>query len=394
MSEIETITTAIEETSAEPQRIQSTAATSAPTAPPGLFTLAPLSPAFTSAALDALSMARTIGKRDPVNNSLLRIPVGRSKVEITSAEVSKLGVGEQKLLRYAVSMFTKVNAGNEKNPTLKVYGSTKDYARACGERIDPKTMDTAEAQEKENRRAAKALDNFKVKVRKNAEALRIAGFRWEENTKGKNKAYGAISFISGYRVDDNTITLTFAQDVAEILVQRPLSETPRALYSISERNPNAYAMAEAMAKHYGIYNNVMAGTEQVLKVETLLSYTGLGDAVGATGRYRSRWESRIKEPFEAALDELALKGFFRPVRDGESLHNWRYCTSGQVPLSDEEAESIVSYEQWLSLYVRFELADFAPHEERHREIADRKEAQKAKAEEKRKRRRDKVKSET
>lgn len=348
----------------------------------GLYSMPPVAKTFTNAVVDALAEARTIGKKDEINDKLLRI----NDVEARTIDISasNLGPGEQKLLNFAFTIFTSVNGPKTKNPSCRVYGDTKEYARLCNERIDPEKKATPEEQEKENKRAAKALDNFKTKLRRYAYHLRVSGFRWKEKYNNKIVAYGELAYLPYFHVDDNTMQFEITPTVAEILVRRPIREYPRTIYAISEQNENAFAIATAMYIHYAIPNNVIAGTEQVLKVEKLLSHTSLGNSEGTKGRYRSRWESRIKEPFEAALDELTRAGFFHPVKDGESLHNWRYCTAGQVPLSDEDAESIISYEQWLSLYVSFELAGFSPHNERYREISSKKEEQKKKAANKRK----------
>ena len=129
--------------------------------------------------------------------------------------------------------------------------------------------------------------------------------------------------------------------------------------------------------------NIIHNRERIIKVESLLAYSSL-PKYDPNDRYRSRWDSRIKEPFEAALDELKAKGF---------LADWKYCRAKKIELSDEEAGSILRYEQFASLYLYYELADFASHDERLTLLLEKRKEQIEKAEKKRrKRRKDKEKA--
>lgn len=327
----------------------------------GLFQASERSLSFTSDTLTALSRARTRGIINPIAKDSLSI----GDMIIASNVASRIGIGEAKLFRYGVSAFTKENAQNSKNIKLRIHGDTKDFARANGVKIDPQEKATTEEQEKENRRAAKALNNFVAKLAKNAEILKSnASFSWADTVKGKQKSYSGISFISAYKINQDVIMLEFSQTAAEYMIQLPLSDTPRALYAIDDRKPNAYAIAQALINHYGIENNVIRNTERMLKVETLLGYTSFPSPEKLKAK-RWSWETLVKEPFEEALDELTQKGL---------LKDWRYSLTGMKELTDAQASTIDCYEQFASLYIYYELCGYEPHTDRVTSISEKRKA--------------------
>lgn len=357
------------------------------TAPPqtltGLFHAEERSLSFTGNALIALSKARTRG----IINQVTKDSITIGDVIIASSAVKKLGVGEAKLLRYGVSAFTEKNAQNTKKPVLRILGDTKDFARANNIRIDPQQMATPEEQEKENKRAAKALENFVAKLAKNAETLKSnASFSWREVVRGKPQAYSGVSLIGAYKIDSTVIMLEFSQSAAEYMIQLPVADTPRALYAIDDRQTTAYAIAEALIRHYGIENNVMRNTERMLKVETLLSSTSL-PTIEECKEKRLGWEHFVKEPFEKALDVLYQKNIIAQERTDENGKRigggWRYCLSGMKELTEEEAANIIRYEQFASLYVCYELSGYDTHADRVKLIAEKRAAQAASSAQKR-----------
>lgn len=359
----------------------------------GLFCPEERSLSFIGKPLTALSKARTKGIVNAITKDSITIGddvtirlIGGGKKDKNEKMVIQLpGAGEAKLLRYCVEAFTKVNAQFSKKPILRIYGDTRDYARACiqdpARGIDPRKMETPEEQRKENQRAAKALENFVAKLGKNARLLKNgAQFDFVAISKGKEKSYSGLTMLGAYSIDSDVIMLELTQTAAEYFVQQPLSATPRAYYAIDERKPNALAIADELMRQYGNENNVIRNTEGVLKVETLLNctslptieeLTGIGgknkDGKAVTRTYYYRWIDRIKEPFEEALDELTQKHFIK---------DWSYCLSGKQPLPDDEP--IMRYEQFISLYVRFELCGYEPHADRVKLIEEKRATQKEK----------------
>ena len=328
---------------------------------------------FSGDAISILSKARTKGSVDRYG-SVLTI----NDFFINSDAAKTIGIGEAKLLRYGVSAFTKANAQNAKNPKLRIYADTKEFARACRVRIDRQIMSTPEEQAKEDERANKALENFVTKLGRNAKNLTKASFNWFEKVQGKGRTYSGMNMIGAYKISRDTVMLEFTQMAAEYLTRLPLSDTPRAYYAIDDRKPNAFAIADELIKHYNMNNNIVRNTERIIKVETLLKYTSFPSKEEISQK-RNAWAKMVKEPFEAAMDELYQKGLIAPEehdpKTGKRISGgWRYSLSGMTPLSDVEAAQIIEkgYAYFTSLYVVFELAGYEPHEVRAKAIADKK----------------------
>lgn len=331
---------------------------------------------FSGDALSILSKARTRGSVDRYG-SVLTI----NDFFINAETAKGIGVGEAKLLRYGASAFTKVNGPNSKNLKLRVYADTKEFARICRIPIDRKVMQTPEEQSKEDRRAVKALDNFVLKLAKNAKNLTNASFNWTERVQGKSRSYNTLNMLGRSKISRDTIMLEFTQSAAEYMVRLPLIEVPSAYYAIDDKKTNAFAIADALIIHYNIDNNIVRNTERILKVETLLKHTSFPTIEEIRGREKrtTSWVNLVKEPFEAAMDELYQKGLIAPEehdpKTGKRISGgWRYSLSGMTPLSDEEASLIIKkgYAYFTSLYVVFELAGYEPHEVRAKAIAEKK----------------------
>ena len=131
-----------------------------------------------------------------------------------------------------------------------------------------------------------------------------------------------------------------------------------------------------MTEHFNMDNNQIRGTAQLLKVKTLLVVTSL-PSIDAVRKQRRRWEDRIKEPFETSLDALTKCGL---------LEDWEYTRSKGIPLTDEEATSFGSFEEWTETLVKFTLADAPDHRARlERRAEEKKQAKTKKTSKKRKR---------
>ena len=133
-----------------------------------------------------------------------------------------------------------------------------------------------------------------------------------------------------------------------------------------------------MAEHFSIDNNQIKGTANRLKVSSLLAVTQLPtiETLQHEAVDNSRqWYTRIKKPFEAALDALT----------GKVISSWEYVKAKGEPLTDAEAYSITDYETFTSLLVQFELQEAPEHEDRLARRAEEKKAREAKKASKKKR---------
>ena len=304
------------------------------------------SPMFNGKAITALGKSRTRGKIDEFS--------GTVKVEgvniFTPESTFKIGVGTAKIFRYAVAEFTKHNSQNatKGNINYNIFLDVEDFAQANGVNIN----------------SVDAMKNFRCKLKKNLETLRYSGVSWEEKIKGKNKSFGGMNYIGKYDLKGNTLEIEFTVTMAEYLTSLPLIQYPRALYSLDDQDYNAFAIGEAMCIHYSQDNNVVRKTECKLKVETLLKYTSFPTWEEIKEKELG-WEQKVKEPFERALDVLTQCGF---------LKDYSYCYEGGIEISDEEMRAgiIDSYKKFISLIVKYELNDFAPHQQRLAEITQKK----------------------
>lgn len=344
-----------------------------------IFTPGEKALSFSGKAVSVLSRARTRGQVSIFGDS-----VTFDDFLISSKAANKLGVGEAKLLRYGISAFTEANAQNNKNIKLRVYADTKEFARACRIRIDRQQMPTPEEQIEEDKRAAKAFNNFMGKLIKNAQALTDASFSWTERIQGKTQSFTTMNILGMCRITRDEIIFEFTQVAAEYLTRLPLAVTPSAYYAINDRMINAFAIADKLIQHYSMYNNVVRNTERILKIETLLKYTSF-PSIDEVRQKRNSWVKLIKEPFEAAMDELYQKGLIAeektdPKTGKHISGGWRYSLAGKQELSETQAAAIIEngYAYFASLYIVFDLAGYEPHEVRAQAIA----AEKAKSLEK------------
>lgn len=345
---------------------------------PGLYQADDRALSFIGKPMQALAVARTRGKIKTNEITSVDTLTIWDEVGIISKKARSLGVGESKLLSVAVSAFTKRNAQNNSKPQLRVSIDTRDFAIANKKEIIPRVMGSVEEQDREDKRAIKALDNFVTKMVKNAENLKAnMTFKWKDKLRGKVTDYADVSFIGAARVNRNSITLEFTQSAAEIITTWALAERPRAFYAIDDKQTNAYSIAEALIDHYTNENNVIRNSERMMSVGVLLrKYTSFPSLEELKAK-RWSWERLVKEPFELALDHLVNVGL---------LSNWEYSRAGKVKLSDDEAGMIYSYDQFASLYLFFDLAGYEDHDQRRKAIFEkRKEKEEASREKKRRR---------
>ena len=102
-------------------------------------------------------------------------------------------------------------------------------------------------------------------------------------------------------------------------------------------------------------SNQIKGTADRISVPNLLAVTDLPSYEEVQRKDRGHWENRIKRYFEEALDTLTQEGI---------LKDWEYTHAKGVPLTDEEAANITSYNKFIKLYLHFTPADEGDHAER------------------------------
>ena len=308
----------------------------------------PLSTMFSGKAINALARIKTSGHYDPLERKL-----AVEGVNIFSPEsVQKIGVGTAKIFRYAVAEFTKRNAQNAKGDKInpRIFLDVKDFATANGVDID----------------STDAMKNFRRKLRNSLNILLQSSITLTEKIKGKEQTFSGLNYIGAYELKPSALEVEFTLKMAEYLTSLPLIKYPRSLYIIDDRDANAYAIGEAMCIHYSQDNNVMKQTEGKLSVEKLLEKTSLPTREEIK-KQRLSWYERVKEPLENILERLKQCGF---------LKDYRYCYSGGKEITDKEMRAGTritdSYENFISLLVKFELNNYENSQIRAIEIKKKK----------------------
>ena len=307
------------------------------------------------------------------------LTVNNKEVKLLVSQFNKLtgtlGINTHKLLSVGVAQFTALNnIGGKPSEKINyvVTLSLKEYALQCGYDVEEHHKDTPEEQEKEARRASNALKDAQKKVKKDLDILRNSSISWSEKVKGKAGDFLDIAIIGSKGIRKGYIYMVFDPAFAQYLIKLPLTQYPKALLRVDARNGNAYNMGLKMTEHFNMDNNQIKGTAQLLKVSTLLENLDL-PSIDTVLKNRNRWEDRIKEPFEKALDTLTQCGL---------LSDWRYSHSKGLEMTDEEATSFTTYEEWERTLVHFTLKDAPDHTARLEARAEEKKARQARGKKK------------
>lgn len=328
-------------------------------------------------ATDAIAgMSSRAGEVNPLTGALT---VNNKEVKLLVSQFNKLtgtlGINTHKLLSVGVAQFTALNnIGGKPSEKINyvVTLSLKEYALQCGYDVEEHHKDTPEEQAIEAKRASNALKDAQKKIKKDLQLLKNITISWSEKVKGKAGDYTDIAIIGTNAIRKGYIYMTFDPVFSQYLIRLPLTQYSVALLSVDARNNNAYNMGLKMTEHFNLDNNQIVGTAQLLKVKTLLECIDL-PTITKVREGRKSWEERIKEPFENSLDTLTQCGL---------LSDWRYSHSKGLEMTDEEATSFTTYEEWESTLVHFTLKDAPDHTARLEARAEEKKARQARGKKK------------
>ena len=334
-------------------------------------------PMYHGKATDAL--AALTSKSAEVNTfsdkATIQTTTGDGVYKVVIQDFSKLkgnvGVNTHKLFSTAVAEFTQINNYGSGAINPKVTIPFDQYARKLGYEIDERPTETPEDAARERKRAAEAAKTAKKRIRQDLEILQAMRWTWTEKVKGEAGDFDSISLLDRTAIKKGYIIMEFGRNMAEYLKRLPITQYPQGLLAVDARKANAYNMGLQMAIHFSIDNNQVRGTANRLKVSTLLSYTSLPtleDLQGEKQDNSRQWYARIKEPFEAALDELT----------GKVISSWEYVRAKGAPLTESEAYSIADYATFASMMVQFDLLDAPDHDARLARRAEEKKAAAAK----------------
>ena len=129
----------------------------------------------------------------------------------------------------------------------------------------------------------------------------------------------------------------------------------------SQKNPLPFYLAVKLQDHYFHDGNRQRKDKQgnpqptntIISIKTLLKFCGdlLPSYEYVQETDRGHWIRRIKDPLEAALNEIQSKGLF----------NWQYCKSGLAEATAQEIRTKDFY-KWSSLYITFSLIPEEPEQ--------------------------------
>ena len=301
-------------------------------------------------------------------------------VIIDKYESSKdlVGVRADKLLKFATAKFTEINnfkkdiRGNtKKDPNIQymVKIGVEEFARAQGKNIDIKThhedgtpLNTEELK-KEERRVKSLIDKTRASMQEDRIKLATTTIILEEKINGKEKDF-ILKYVGSSSYDNGYVKMFIDQGYAEILRSRnTLTYQDKRIYAINN-NDNAYSIYDEMHIHYTKVRNYINGTNNRLKVKTLLSYTTLKtiEEVRATN---GSWRREIQNAFEKIIEFLIKNQYItvptEKMMTGAENEEEAYCYYGLpngeiLSLKDKQSKHAIekmTFEEWSELNVYF-----------------------------------------
>lgn len=119
----------------------------------------------------------------------------------------------------------------------------------------------------------------------------------------------------------------------------------------TQKKPLAFYLAIKLQDHYFMDGNRKRATNNILNIKTLLNFCKdmipTYEYVQATDR--GHWVRQIRQPLEAALNEIQTEGLFE----------WEYCKKGLAEVTPQEIRTN-DYRKWSGLYITFKLIPEEP----------------------------------
>ena len=306
---------------------------------------------YSKPAVAMAKMRSKNGKPDTITG-ILSIECNGVKLQIKNFAdiVGCFSLNTHKLFCAGLIQFTNNNNIGDKSDKINcgVAISLKEYAAMCGYDVEEHQTDNPA---KEKQRVKNLLKYVRKQVALDLEILYTSSLTWSENTNKKSKDYLDIRIITDKGIKNGYIYMKFNDSFANYLKLRRLTQYPLALFSVDARSANAYRIGQAMSFHYNNDNNLKSNTANRMKISTLLEYTDL-PTISEIQKGEHSWTERIKEPFETALDELYRR---------EILSDWWYCRSGDIVLTDSEAQNFPDFETWKNMLIHFEISQATDH---------------------------------
>ena len=161
---------------------------------------------------------------------------------------------------------------------------------------------------------------------------------------------------------NGAVTFKFTSELARYLSNAFIMPYPQALLTInSHKNPHSYHLGRKLALHHNL--NFGKANENRITVQSLLEACPNMPTYEDIMSGQRHVAERIINPFMRDMDALVDYGI---------LTAWGYCNSGGIPLTDEQYKNArygeISYSEWATLLVDFELADYPDQSDRIKKI--------------------------
>jgi hypothetical protein len=249
-----------------------------------------------------------------------------------------------KLLSKALIEFTSQNSAHAKQINRKVTIPLKEYAEELGYDVTEKHTATPEEAERERKRVKNQLDNVRKTVKADLDRLHAYIISTEDK---KGKSFETVELVSRTAYKNWVIYISFTEEIAEELVKTGLiTKFNNALFKIDGKNKPAFKIGKFLSERYTTYNNRVRESNNIISVKTLVEISGIPSYEEVQKTDPGHWEARIKEPLLTALDVNKKVG---------SIINCKFVHARGVDLTEEEYYNIKTYEQFISLYLWYEM---------------------------------------
>lgn len=231
------------------------------------------------------------------------------------------------------------------------------YGAANGLRLIPEKKETEEEQEKERKRVAERLKEFRKMVQRdldNIGKLRFTGEQTKNIGKKKDAKTDVISlrerkFITSGTIKNGTIVVELSPEMAKYISQCPLMQFPPILLKDDNRKPNAFTLGVKIALHYSNRKNQGSGTNNTLSVKSLLACAPeIPTYEQVTANNQRNWKQKIALPLENALNENVRIDY---------LKKWTYRDPSAKTTYPAEIVQFFTWEQYRRLMIDYEISE-------------------------------------
>ena len=197
-----------------------------------------------------------------------------------------------------------------------------------------------------------SIDKARRVLKEDLDTLFGSAVEWTERSGGEIKDYDKTRLISRHYIKKGIIFIRFTPEFAEYLINAYVMKFAITLLQIDERNPNTYNIGYKLLLHYGMDNNRIRGTHDIISIKKLLEACPdipTEKEVMSKDRATSR---NITEPLFNALNILVDIGF---------LEEYELTKAKRTPLDtydNMDGSETIPYKDIKNLYLIFKIKDF------------------------------------